>query len=252
MQPAVAFTIQWVASGHVFEPLHFNVYTIFAAPDAPQLQPWLGVLQDACSWAQNDNSYTNIAQDLTGHTYLNGQTGLFWANEFTYQVGQAFGTFASSQLIAPIEQFYLKKFLAAPKPTAGNCLDVNNYLCCCANALGLNFMERYLQVYYSPPDTPPYSIPFYTNPISPIGQTYTFGAGKYLSTTWSSHQVCVSSVGLVYDASLSFASVLHPYTIFDPPTGMDLLSYYQTLVLAPIKSITSMPINQPFLPTLGP
>ena len=252
VQPGAAFTIQWVASGDVFAQLHFNVYTVFAAPDAPQLQPWLGVLQDACSWAQNDNSYSNIAQDLTGHTYLNGQTGLFWANEFTYQTDQAFGGFQGGSLAPPYETFNLSGFLATPKPAFGNCYDVNNYLCCCANALGLNFMERYLQVYYSPPDTPPYPIPFVTNPISPIGQKYSFLEYKYISTTWTSHQVCVSDVGLVFDASLSFASVLHPLTIFDPPTGVDLLTYYQTLVLLPIKSISLMPANQPFLPVVFP
>ncbi len=249
VQPGAAFTIQWVASGDVFAPLHFNVYTVFAAPDAPQLQPWLGVLQDACSWAQNDNSYSNIAQDLTGHTYLNGQTGLFWANEFTYQEGQAFGSSSISQLQLPDEHFYLAKFLATPKPTAGNCSDVANYLCCCANALGLDFKERYLQVYYNPSNAPPYPVPFTTNYLYPIGESSPL---LEKAEVWSYHQVCVSDVDLVYDASLSFWKILDPFTILDPPTGLDLLSYYQNLVALPINSITSQPVNQPFVPDLWP
>jgi len=46
-------------------PVTEPVYLVYSTPNAPQVKPWLGVLDNACAWAEGQSTYSDVAKMLT-------------------------------------------------------------------------------------------------------------------------------------------------------------------------------------------
>jgi hypothetical protein len=102
------------------------LYLVYDTPQAPQVKPWLGVLNDVCSWAINQNTAPLVAQYATVKLNAN--------SVFTYGPPPYYATYVPQ---GSTTGFQLKQFLAASRPVVGNCYDVSCYLAICLSAVGL-------------------------------------------------------------------------------------------------------------------
>lgn len=116
-----SWTADWYSSGYCRQPL----YVVYDWPVYPQQRPWLGVLNDACSWAEGESTASDVARELT--------PGLFFAQRFAYTMDQDKDGFPGPS--APqwttggqATTFLLASFLATSGYVPGNCIDVSDYL----------------------------------------------------------------------------------------------------------------------------
>jgi len=168
----------------------FGLYTVYAQPTAPQVMPWVGVLQDACIFARHQSSEANVAKECTIGLYFGGNFGMDSPRRFYYPGN------AGTNWILPNGNFDLAGFLSYGNSwwttwLPGNCADVSTYLCICANALGLNFSPKA----YTDSNLNGYL----TNPICSIGSSPTF-IGNYDAWSWGFHQIAQNTSDLVYEA----------------------------------------------------
>ncbi|MDQ2731734.1 MAG: hypothetical protein M3Y56_08760 [Armatimonadota bacterium] len=120
----------WVtapASGGAISSDSMPVYVTLAAPAAPMSTPYLGVLQDACSWAAGMSTATAATTALTGNLY----------NTSYYDPSHPWDTTGTP----PNETFYVGDFRYGSVPygfaqRTGQCNDIADYLVCLSNAIG--------------------------------------------------------------------------------------------------------------------
>lgn len=208
------------------------LYLVYERPNFPQLRPWIGVLDNACTWAKGENTYEGVARKLT--------TGLFFAQRFAYPTGTPGypSTWRDEE-----GDFQLSRFLSTPGWVDGNCVDVSDYLLICANALGLNFtVVQYTDVTWGQ---------FVTNPLCPIGSDPTRD-WTYDTFEWIMHQFCFSADAYVYDACAAQMYDLSGNAYRNPPFRWPLNGFWQTipnlgLVANPSPSIPYL-LNAPYVP----
>ena len=189
-------------------------YIVHRTPTNPQAQPWIGVLANACTWAEGDSTDDNISRDLT--------LGLYYSQRFAYP--EDTGSYWTNE-----GRFKLADFLETTGVQSGNCVDVSDYLTICANALGLYFGIEQLG------DSQ--NRLFHTTPVCPIGSDST-QTSLYDSKTWGFHQIAVpldenTETQSVYDSCAAQLYDLNHDLFQNPPFKWPLIkatmdSYWQT------------------------
>lgn len=173
---SIGMTASWTAShGAVMLNYAQDLYLVCSTPVSPMVKPWLGVLDDSCTWAQDCTSTSDVRINLV--------TGLYYGGVFYYQ-----GTSTFSPGYPNNSQFALQSFLAAARPALGNCYDVSNYLAICMAAHGISSSQLYLKLQGGGS--------FTTNSLLPIGWFL------YTNATWTNHQIVYSNSS-VYDSCLA-------------------------------------------------
>ncbi|GAB4452345.1 MAG: hypothetical protein OHK0029_03080 [Armatimonadaceae bacterium] len=156
-----------------------NLYLVYDTPASPQIKPWLGVLNDVCTWAKDQNTASSVAQHST--VKLNANSVFVYAPPPYY-----YATYVPQ---GSTTGFQLKQFLATSRPVVGNCYDVSCYLAICLSAVGLP-TECTL---WTAAD-PQFGANFTSNQLVPIGQ-----GGSPRNVYWSTHQT-VAYNDKVYDS----------------------------------------------------
>ncbi len=142
-----------------------KIYIVYADPQSPMTVPWVdGVLEKACSWANNESVEADIVAELTD--------GAFYSTGKTYFGGNSH---------SPGSTFYLTSFLSE---NWADCRDMSAYLHVLCRAVGV-----------APTQMLRIQGLFDTKPILPIGNT------SWGSTSWNFHRVGYY-LNKVYDACL--------------------------------------------------
>jgi hypothetical protein len=207
-----------------------SVYLVHKTPTAPQVKPWLGVLDNACTWAEGENTDDNVSKELT--------LGLFFAQRFAYPAN------TDSYWTVGGTTFRLSDFLATPGWVSGNCVDVSDYLLICANALGLNFkVARYEDSNH---------VMFNSQPVCLIGSSPTNFA-YYSVSTWAWHQIAQPggrvATTYVYDVCAAHWVDLAGNGYQNPPIKWPLVGFWQT---APNRGLVDIPDPSSPLLFFGP
>jgi hypothetical protein len=231
-----------ITSGTDIYTLSNGIYQIFASPQSPMNAPWIEVLDDAMSWAGGNTTADDIDENLT--------LGLYITSKFKYTTVNGLPSSWTDSTDQTI--FLLTNFVNNTTwPTEGNCVDVSEYLCICANALGMNFeCARYK-------DSGGATI-FDTNLLCPIGSDWTNSA-KYVPQHWNNHQICRRSAGSgeVYDACGAYRYDLSGNSWMAAAWGWPFPDWWQNssrygLVWNPFASSPALysPPGAPFAPTI--
>jgi hypothetical protein len=120
----------WQKVGLTYQCPISRLYAVLDTPSEPMTQPWVPVLDYACSWAAGAADAEGATRLLTEWTYLNCtyNTGLFADTNFDTATNTS-------------EEFYLLDFLnGTNRPEAGvlmgQCNDFADFLVCLSNAIG--------------------------------------------------------------------------------------------------------------------
>jgi hypothetical protein len=176
--------INFNGDGHIDGKYEEQLYLIYDQPKTPQIIPWIGVLEDSCTWASGKNSITDVKNSLT--------IGLNAGHVFFYQGLQKYSVQPSSN--TAYSQFKLAQFLqdSPLRPSRnlrGNCYDVSNYLAICFSATGAEIGKVHLRKKYSGN--------FATGYLTPIVRE------SFISDSWNNHQMTKTSQSdSVYDSCL--------------------------------------------------
>ena len=209
-------------------------YATLAQPTTPMAQPWVPVLDYACTWAAGTASATSTTTAVTKGEYSN----------CIYNDG--FVAYTNQVLMDGSENFSLGGFLSTLK---GQCNDFSDFLVCLSNALGARPLksQRSASVkdyYMDPSAVPPVYNPachFWTNPI--VGAVGTGQQYQPENVKWSYHQWGNDST--VFDGCVKFNGTV-------TPADLSLTSYFNQLVN---QAQTYQPyvwdVQNPFQPTIA-
>lgn len=132
-------------------------YTLLSAPVAPMAEPWISVLDKACTWAADQLTGTTIANKITEGIYYMGDMD----GDIDYDWPNGANKFSTGN---DHRHFKLTTFLesiATKTDVLVNCSDVANLFSIFSSSVGLNSVtERLIK------NIDPYA--FNTNPINPI------------------------------------------------------------------------------------
>lgn len=195
--------------------INFPLYLTYSAPTYPQTQPWFGVIESACAWANGDSTADNVARDLTngefnsGYFYYPSNTGSYWTdgNKPSY--------------------FLLTSFLQQTGEVPGNCMDVSDYLSISMNALGLNYtVAQWCDSHSYPPSH--YTM-LSTNPVCLIGNDPSVSSNYVdYNNYWGWHQVVLPGGGNVYDVCAAQLLDLTGASYKSPPKKWPFNGFWQT------------------------
>jgi hypothetical protein len=185
----------------VTQTTHHCCYVLFDEPQSPMDEPWLEVLNYACSWAVGQVTDTCAVQKITEGIYymadLDGDIDYDWptgANYYSSGVDKR--TFDLNNFISNIKLSNNVKV---------NCSDVANLFNIFVNSLGLNgYTKRIIKI--SPNK-------FTTNEIDPIGSP------GWNTAYWSYHQFGW------FSESVNDACIRVNYSSPFLPTNMDQSTY---------------------------
>jgi hypothetical protein len=219
--------------------IHFQLYTVYAAPKAPQDIPWVGVLQDACTYASRQRTEETVAKECTLGVFFGGNFGVSSRRRFYYP-----GNMASHWIDQITGNFNLTSYLTYGNQwyttwLPGNCSDVSTYLSICTNSLGLSFTPKAY--------TDSVLGQITTNPICAIG-SLPASLMNYEPWTWAFHQIAMSSDNLVYDACAAQWS--GPNGLYqNPPAGWLLTAPSSDPAL--FNYWSSLPVGLVYSPTIS-
>ncbi len=196
---------------------NFRLYVVYDQPTAPQVKPWVGVLEDACLYARFQATEANVAGESTRGVFYGGNTYGMSPRRFYYPASTA-----PKWIDGTDGKFKLTNYLATSGWQEGNCRDVSTYLGICTNALGLSYATSIL-------DYPP--LGFDTNLLCAIGSDPLdyMSYGSFVGSTfypglpwgWDHHSVLVSG-SLVFDACAAQWATPGGSTYQNPPAGWTL------------------------------
>gem|GEM_PF-2121940 len=202
-----SWTADWYSSGYFSQPL----FLVYDWPVYPQTRPWLGVLDDACAWAEGESAAGDVARELT--------LGLFFARRFAYP--DSTGSYWTDEEDPTV--FRLSNFLATTGYQSGNCVDVSDYLTICQNSQGLGFL---VQQFAGEPLWSDYT--FTSNLLCPIGSDPTqFWTYERFHWTW--HQLAFSPSSTVYDVCAAHWTDLSGNGFANPPFNWPWTGLWQTI-----------------------
>lgn len=176
---------------------HF--YTLLAAPKSPMTQPWERVLDKACTWANGQTSYENVAQKVT--------EGIYYMGDLDGDIDYVTASYYTQDYY----KFNLRNFLSSINTTNTvvlNCTDCANLFNIFSASLGCQSQSKMI------------SRGMNTNSIDPIGSTY-----GWVSVYWEYHQFGLFN-NMVFDPCIRFVSNGNQIV----PTNMSLNSYYTSLL----------------------
>ena len=190
----------------------FRLYTIYASPKEPQAIPWVRVLDDACTWAENKNDIYFVRGFITLGFYNSGY--IEYENNAPHYSSHANPTdtqqnaFPVFKLVSFLRDTSISRF---SRP--GNCYDVSNYLAVCFAAVGTNEGKVYYRYKVN-------SGSFNVNSMTLIGREKDYGL-----LGWNNHQMTEIENGLIYDSCLKLSVNPFPYPP-SPAYGWELDSPY--------------------------
>lgn len=228
-----SWTADWYSTGYCRQPL----YLVYDTPVYPQVRPWLGVLDNACSWAEGESTAGDVARDLT--------LGLFFAQRFAYpESTRSYWTVGTT--------FRLADFLLTSGYQSGNCVDVSDYLTICQNSQGLGFaVQQHQGDPLGPGDV------FTSNPLCPIGSDPT-QYWTYDTFQWAWHQLAFSPSGTVYDVCAAQWTDLSGNGYANPPFNWPWTGTWQTIggggqhygVVDTPTPNAPLPVSAPYVPNV--
>ena len=144
---------------------YFKLYVVTKTPVDPQAQPWIGVLEDSCTWAKNKVTPAEAVQYITRGLYSSGKI-IYGPTGFSVGNGEN----------SARNRFALPVFLQATalRDVFGDCYDTSNYLSICFASQGVPSEVHFTRVING----------FQTNSLSPIGYQ-----NSYIQTEWENHQM---------------------------------------------------------------
>lgn len=199
------------------EEFEAPLYAVYAQPQFPQATPWIGVLDDSCSWAAGKSTALDVARYET--------TGLFFSQTFLYPSNT--GSWWTNDVTGKFQlpEFFDPAVIASRGWDGfryGNCVDVSDYLSICARAVGLAFM---IAKYRNDPSGTSQSGTFQYNPVCLIGSDPAVD-GNYTANTWGWHQIAIYSN--VYDSCAAHKLDLNGASYRNPPFNWLLDPFWQT------------------------
>jgi hypothetical protein len=198
------------------ETVSLRIYAVNAQPTAPMAIPWTGVLEDSCRFAAGKNTADNVAKEET--------RGVYFSKRIAYPLSTASNWIDA---IVPTT-FRLTDFLNTGGYQAGNCVDVSDYLCICANAQGLSFtVSQHGNV-----DGQNVQTQLISNPVCLVGGdpnalSRPDGSAQWSVSSWAWHQLCLRS-NAVYDSCAAHKFDLSGNFYGNPPINWPLGGYWQT------------------------
>ncbi len=107
---------------------YFDYYVVHQTPVAPMQEPWVGVLEKSCTWANGETTVSGIASEIADNLYSSG---------FNYE------HIGGRRQYGSASEFYLSYFLSDYGTGAyANCLDMAKAVVCFSNAVGCSLLVR--------------------------------------------------------------------------------------------------------------
>lgn len=130
----------------VTQTTHHCCYVLIDEPQTPMDEPWIDVLDYACSWANGENNSSAIIQSLTSNLYNYG---------VTYDGGQHYTSGYNLNLTL------LLSHLSSPSNVEMDCRDFSNFLQVLSNSLGIGCQYNRIDMhcYYNYLFPAGYSVP---------------------------------------------------------------------------------------------
>jgi hypothetical protein len=211
------------------QPLSSPLYAVLAAPEAPMTQPWVGVLEDACTWAKGTADAVSATTAVTKGLYSNGH----------YDPANA-PTYVTIDTATLVEEFKLQSFLAGVPPTypapSGQCNDFADFLVCLSNSLGAMPLKSQRQ-----------NNPFATKPVTYAPSTTSATGRSFLYHIWTTDGTSATVNGHISDGALRFDGVTPISNLTGPLSGT---SYYNSLVLTPPSAGWTDDLRVPYIPEI--
>lgn len=174
------------------------------------------MLDDSCSFAANQSTEDTVAKEIT--------RGVYFSKRIAYPLSTA------SSWVDPsvATTFRLTDFLNTSGYQPGNCVDVSDYLCICANSQGLTFAASQ----YGNVDGKNVQTQLISDPVCLIGGdpnslSRPDGSAQWAVSSWAWHQVCLRS-NSVYDSCAAHKFDISGAFYGNSPINWRLAGYWQT------------------------
>ena len=219
-------------------PFVNTLYATLGQPTAPMAQPWVGVLFDACQWAEGTTTATAATTDLVNGEYING----------LYNGGRPAFTGAFTD---GAETFHLQRFLANSTPHVlyGQCNDFSDFLVCLSNSLGARPLSTQRSVTVAEDNAGSH---FYTQPITAAGDMNPTDAAPFPGG-WAYHQWANDTT--IFDGCLRFGGTTAPADVQGPNFGSSyntsLVASYLHPFTPPDPPVTDWDPQTSFTPTIA-
>lgn len=185
----------------------FHLYTVCDTPKHAMEKPWVGVLEDSCTWAIGKSEKADVVLSLTRGLYNSG--AIYYDAASTLSNGAIVGN-----------EFDLITFLASSRPISGQCYDASNYNALCLYSQGVDSVVLKKRALGENP------VVFYINSGVLIGW-FDF-VQEYI---WQAHQLVVLRNSTVADPTIGLES---RGTI---PVALESASYWNPGTNGLVKSI---------------
>jgi hypothetical protein len=189
--------VEQIPSIYIDDSYHEG-YVVLQTPISPMQEPWVGVLDKACSWASGETTASSAVSDMTYELYNYG---------VEYDGGQHYTTDYTN-----LDLTSLLADLADPSSVEMDCRDFSNFLHVLTNSLGVsgkyNRIDRTTSPYW-----------FHYNYILPSGWEH------WSTSDWNYHQV-----GWYYNSNVADAAAKIDNDA-DPTQGPGDQNHVQKLVV---------------------